>query len=159
MYYLSRRTKILNKTSKQKFYCISLIYYLLQPVSFYSQILSLAERLNYRFKRKQQRPLLKIISFMQSFTICSENREAMARLISYKVKDDDSDYTNLTDERAKELGDSSKKKLWRCLDCCSCCESSDTECDDNKDIEFALIKETKVLYSLIVKQIKLKRFH
>lgn len=72
----------------------------------------------------------------------------MARLISYKATNDESEYATFIDERSKSAneheGNAKKKKWWRYLDCCGCCESN-LECDDDKqEIEFALIKDTKV---------------
>lgn len=71
----------------------------------------------------------------------------MARLIKYKATDD-SELSTFIDECAyvaEEHQGSSKKKWWRWLDCCGCCESN-LECDDDgdKNIEFSVIKETKV---------------
>lgn len=71
----------------------------------------------------------------------------MARLISYKVKDE-SEYATFVDGRAEDLreGRANEEKWWRCRDCCGWCGSDEEECDDDgKNLELALIKHTKVV--------------
>lgn len=64
----------------------------------------------------------------------------MARLISYKVKDD-SEYSTFTEKHAEP---SSKKGWWRCCAfCCGCC-GSDSESESEEEVELTLVKETKV---------------
>lgn len=74
----------------------------------------------------------------------------MARLISYKVKDD-SEYSTFIGKRAKsaeELEADSRGRWWKCDSfCCRCCDS-DSECDDDKEVEFALVKYTKVFSNI-----------
>lgn len=79
----------------------------------------------------------------------------MARLISYKVKDD-SEYSTFIDKRDttksfEEIQRNNQKEWWRNLYCCDyCCNKNIAEYqEDSEQVEFALIKETKVRYAIV----------
>lgn len=70
----------------------------------------------------------------------------MARLISYKVKDD-SEYSTFIDKRDKpceEVQGSSVDQKWQCWQFCRNCCCNDAESDEDEEVELALVKETKV---------------
>lgn len=67
----------------------------------------------------------------------------MARLISYKVKKDESEGSIAERAESEEGAEGGSKERWRCpCSCCGCCESESDE--EERDLEFFLVKHTKV---------------